>query len=132
MNTKSKIRIFQGFWTVADVENDREALFVFGDNNIGKGKGGQAIIRDLPNAIGIPTKKFPSNHQSSFYSDTDFDDNVARITKAINNIIKESVAYEYVVLPADGFGTGLAKLPSKAPKTYAYLVKAVDELKTII
>lgn len=34
--------------------------------------GGQAIIRGLPNTIGIPTKKYPSNLKSSFYTDDEY------------------------------------------------------------
>ena len=128
----SKIRIFKGYWTEADVAKHPEALFVFGDNNIGQGKGGQAVIRDFPNTIGIPTKKFPSNHYKSFYTDADYDDNTARISKAINRIISLSASYKFVILPKDGFGTGLAKLPKVAPKTFAYLVSGVNRLKDLI
>ena len=127
-----KVIIFNGFWTITDVINNPQWLFVFGDNNIGKGKGGQAIIRDFPNTIGIPTKKYPSNHPLSFYSDNDYADNTKRIDMAINNIFERSKHYKNVVLPADGFGTGLAQLPTKAPKTYAYLVRQIDKLKRTI
>ncbi|AUL79482.3 hypothetical protein QJ857_gp0677 [Tupanvirus soda lake] len=129
MNNKSKIVIFDGYWTVADVKKFPNALFVYGDNNVQKGKGGQAIIRDLPNTIGIPTKKYPSNHPTSFYTDYEFDDNIKRINNAINAIIQKAETYKYVVLPRDGFGTGLAQLPTKAPQTYSYLVKAIEQLK---
>ena len=128
----SKIIIFKGYWSVADVKKYPHALFVFGDNNLGLGKGGQAIIRGLPNAIGIPTKKYPNDHPNSFYTDREYGDNTARISAAIDKIIDLSALYKYVVLPADGFGTGLAQLPIKAPKTYAYLVKAIQNLKNII
>ena len=129
---KSKIIIFKGFWSKNDVEKHPDCLFVYGDNDAGIGKGGQAIIRDLSNTIGIPTKKYPSNHASSFYSDTEYDKNIAKIDYAIEKIIILSKKYKYVILPEDGFGTGLADLPKKAPKTFDYLVKAVDSLKTKI
>jgi len=38
----------------------KNALFIFGDNLQGWGKGGQARIRDEPNAFGIPTKRLNS------------------------------------------------------------------------
>lgn len=125
----SKIIIFKGYWSIDDVQKYPHALFVYGDNNVHKGKEGQAIIRDLPNSIGIPTKKYPSNHPSAFYSDSEYQENVKQITRAINNIIKESVHYKYVVLPEDGFGTGLAQLPQKAPLTYKFLLDSIDFLK---
>ena len=34
-------------------------IFVFGDNMIRKGKGGQAIISDCQNSFGISTKRYP-------------------------------------------------------------------------
>lgn len=49
--------IYPSFWTVAIVRQYPNALFVFGDNDCGKGTGGQAIIRNEPNSIGLPTKK---------------------------------------------------------------------------
>lgn len=62
----SKIIIFDGFWTIDDVKRYPHALFVYGDNNVQRGLGGQAIIRNLPNTVGIPTKNYPSNHPDAF------------------------------------------------------------------
>ena len=129
---KTKIVIFKGYWTISDVKKNSNALFVYGDNDVHIGKGGQAIIRDLPNTIGIPTKKYPSNKPSSFYTDSEYISNIVRITDAINKIIDRSIKYKYVVLPEDGFGTGLAQLPTKAPRTFAFLVNAIEDLKKII
>lgn len=42
-------------------------IFVFGDNNLGKGYGGAAALRDELNAFGFTTKKAPNNIDSSFY-----------------------------------------------------------------
>lgn len=42
-------------------------VFVFGDNTIGRGKGGAAILRDEPNTYGFVTKKYPNNEDESFY-----------------------------------------------------------------
>lgn len=120
--------IYKKFWTVDDVVKHRDWLFVYGDNNIGKGKGGQAVIRDEPNSIGIPTKKYPSNHPKSFYTDEEFDENCGRINNAILKIVTESKKYNRIVLPSDGFGTGLAKLPIVAPNTYKYLMTSVKNM----
>lgn len=120
--------IYFDYWTVQDVKDRPDHLFIFGDNNVAKGKGGQAIIRDEPNALGIPTKKYPSNRATSFYTDDEYEDNKTRIDEAIRLIIEMLPKYEVLVLPKDGFGTGLAQLPKKAPKTYRYLKKKVKEL----
>ena len=100
-------------------------LFVFGDNTIGKGMGGQAIIRHQPNAYGIPTKKLPSSSYNSFFSDNDYDKNVAIIKKAIDDMPIDE--YDYIVFPDAGLGTGLAELPKRAPSTYRFLVNYINE-----
>ncbi|AKI80171.1 hypothetical protein QJ850_gp528 [Acanthamoeba polyphaga mimivirus] len=132
MKIKSKIVIFKGYWTENDVKKNLDALFVYGDNDAKIGKGGQAIIRDLPNTIGIPTKKYPTNHSSSFYTDKEYYDNIFKIDQAINQLIDVSQKYRLIVLPEDGFGTGLAQLPKKAPLTYKYLVEQINNLQKII
>ena len=66
-----EILIFKGFWTLENVTSKPDYLFIYGDNDVKNGKGGQAIIRDLPNTAGIPTKKYPNNNPASFYTDAD-------------------------------------------------------------
>ena len=116
------------WWTIQDCQSQPNYLFVYGDNNVKKGCGGQAIIRNQPNSIGIPTKKYPTNHVTSFYSDNEFDENIKHINDALLNIIGLSTKYDVVIFPQDGLGTGLAQLPTKAPKTYQYLQTKLHEL----
>ena len=80
--------IYPSFWTVAIVRQYPHALFVFGDNDCGKGTGGQAIIRNEPNSIGLPTKKMPRNTKHSFYTDEEYADNCLKIDIAIQSILK--------------------------------------------
>ncbi len=124
-----EIIIFEGFWNVDDVQEMNEYLFLFGDNDIERGKGGQAIIRDEPNTCGIPTKKYPSYRPDSFYSDEELDENICKIDKAFENVLEKAKNYKGIVLPKDGFGTGLAELPTRAPKTLEYINKKIGELK---
>ena len=128
----SKLRIFKGFWTESDVLNNPDWLFIFGDNNVQLGCGGQAVIRNCSNAMGIPTKKYPSNHRKSFYSDNEISDNRERIANAIELIKEASTSYKYVIFPRDGFGTGLARLEEVAPKTNEYLKGEVADLKRFL
>jgi len=60
-------------------------FYLFGDNLEGKGKGGQAIVRDEPNAIGIPTKKAPRRDESAYFTDDELRDNKAAIDKPLIN-----------------------------------------------
>jgi hypothetical protein len=126
------ILIFDKFWTIDDVNNNTNYLFIFGDNDIQKGKRGQAIIRDLPNTIGIPTKKLPTLHHDAFYTDNEYKNNIKKIDLAIYKIIKKFLKnknkYTTLVIPKDGFGTGLAQLKTKAPKTFLYIENKINAL----
>lgn len=99
-------------------------VFIFGDNDKRSGKGGQAVVRDEHNALGIRTKKAPSNLPRAFYTDKELEENKAKIDQDIA-IIK--AAGKDVVFPAGGLGTGLAKLGEKAPKTAQYLHDRIQQ-----
>jgi hypothetical protein len=116
-----KIEIFNGNWSLDDVNKDPKKIFIFGDNNIRIGKGGQAIIRDLPNTIGIRTKKGPSTKQPAYYTDEEFSLNCKNILEDILNIKSHSMIGRTIVFSSGGYGTGLALLNEKAPKTFQYL-----------
>lgn len=105
-------------YTDADVKANPNKIYVFGDNTQRTGTGGQAQIRNNPNAMGIATKLAPSMEASAFMSDKDLAKNKEVID---GDIAKIKATGKTVVLPKDGLGTGLAKLKEKAPQTYAYL-----------
>jgi hypothetical protein len=111
-------------YTDADVKANPDKIYVFGDNTKRVGTGGQAQIRNNPNAMGIATKLAPSMEESAFMNDNDLDNNKSVID---SDIAKIKAAGNPVVLPKDGFGTGLAKLKEKAPQTYSYLKQRLLE-----
>ncbi len=98
-----------------------EAVFVFGDNLIKKGKAGQAIIRDEPNAIGVPTKRLPSMTPDSFFTDAGSEYEATRA--ALKRLWAIHINGGVVVLPKQKIGSGLAQLPDKAPK----IAKMIDD-----
>lgn len=122
-----KIEIFKGNWTLDDVRNNTNKIFVFGDNNARLGKSGQAIIRDLPNSMGIRTKKGPSNKAAAYYKDSEFDQNYKNILEDILSIKKEAIDGMTIVFSDGGYGTGLAHLKNKSPKTFEYLCRQLKE-----
>ena len=109
-------------YSVADVQANPDKIYIFGDNTEGWGKGGQAIIRDEPNAFGIATK---DSHRD-FMSDDNFEANKARIDADIAAIKADG---RPIVFPEDGIGTGRADLKNKAPQTYEYLMGEIEKLK---
>jgi len=108
-------------FTPALCRKNPKCYFVFGDNWQRWGKAGQAAIRDEPNAVGVPTKRFPSRIKAAFLSDAQYSTNVALIEDAIRRLSKNAVVY----VPRK-IGRGLAKLHEKAPKTYAYLCARLE------
>ena len=111
--------------TVSTLRSNPDKVYLFGDNLVGRGKGGQAIIRDEPNAVGIPTKKTPSMGNNAFFTDAEYDSNIKAIDEAFAKIPEGKT----IVIPEDGLGTGRAKLKETAPKTFAYLENKLNELK---
>lgn len=131
---KKRIIVFDGFWDRNTVRTNPRALFVFGDNDLGIGQGGQAVIRGLPNAIGLSTKKIPDSTPASFYTDKEYDENCIKIQSGLCKVMKEFLKDKYLelVIPRNGLGTGLSDLPKKAPKTYRYLKKSLESMMEFI
>lgn len=129
MNTKIKVEHVR-FITRDYVRANPDKTFLFGDNLDQRGYGGQAAaMRGEPNAVGIPTKKKPSMGPDAFFTDAEFEQNKAAIDRAFATIaITDST--RVIVIPSDGLGTGRAQMQKRAPKTFAYLQKRLDELES--
>lgn len=106
------------FITRAMARAEPLTLFVFGDNMARAGYGGQAKeLRGEQNAIGIPTKNGPH----VFFSDADFAQAKVAIDDAFMQLYRQLARGGKIVWPADGIGTGLAQLQTKAPTIWVYL-----------
>ncbi len=116
-----KIEIFSTNWTEIDVMKSPSKFFVFGDNCERWGKGGQALIRDQRNSIGLRTKKKPDNLSSSFFNDLEYQKNCQLILEDILTIKEKQLNGSVIVLSKNGYGTGLAKLSERSPETFNYL-----------
>lgn len=128
---------FAGWYSTSLCQAHPKKLFVFGDNTKGFGKGGQAIIRDEPNAYGVPTKRLPSMAEGSFFeegnaSDLDYVFNALSglWTRLRGNADQPPVT---IVIPVNAQGRvslGLerAELPQRAPSIYATIETHVSEM----
>lgn len=107
--------------TRSRLKQEPEARFVFGDNVLREGFGGQAkAMRGEPNAIGVATKHKPTLDDDAFFRDVRGD---AEILKADLKKVEEALEQgRQVYAPQDGIGTGLAQLPQRAPGLYKILV----------
>lgn len=99
-----------------DARENLDVLFVFGDNFAESGLGGQAKeLRGEPNAVGIPTKRYPDFREASYLADADLEEWQAKAAPAFGRLNDHIQAGGLVVWPMSGIGTGLAELPKRAP-----------------
>ena len=110
------IRITSSQLTVARCRAHPDTFYLFGDNLERKGRAGQAVIRGEPNAIGMVTKCYPDMDDFSFFSDADFELHKGRILRDL-----EMIPVGAKVVVHEGIGAGLAQLPTRAPRLYAFL-----------
>lgn len=133
----------------SDIQANPDILYVFGDNLDRMGFGGQAKeMRGEPNSFGIATKRSIShNYPDDYFFDNQND--VIPIMKQefdrLEQKLQESVEYKdygslgtvfvkvwkAVVIPTDGLGTGLSRLPEYAPKALEYIEQRIENLKNI-
>ena len=122
-------QIYSGRWTRDEVQRDSRRLYVFGDNDQRVGNGGQAVIRHLPNSIGLRTKSAPGIEPGDYWTDDDFARNCIHFEQDITYIFRHAYAYNLeIVLSEGGYGTGLAYLSENAPKTFAYVSRRLNQL----
>lgn len=113
-----------------DLRNNPEAYFLFGDNTIRRGLGGQAKeMRGEPNAIGIATKLTPTSESNAYFSDDCYRENVRVIAQDFRKAFAMRAQGHMIVIPADGLGTGLSELPQRAPKTNKFIEWMLDMLR---
>lgn len=127
-----KVEKFEGIWTRAKVAQETGKVFLFGDNTDDRinthhvPTSTQAVIRDLPNAIGIDTKKDRGSNKTSYFTDAYFDIFKTQVDQAIQ---KAKASGKIIVIPADGIGTGKAELKERAPKLFEYLENQLNALQ---
>ena len=132
-----KILPYEGIWTRKEVAVDSNNFYLFGENeedHLGTyvPSTTQAVIRNLPNSIGVLTKHDRKLSANSFLSDNEagiyaiyIDD--LRLTLEICL----SRGHNIFVPMKDGqilLGTGKAKMLEKAPKCYRLLCEMIEKL----
>lgn len=102
--------------TVDLCRSQPEHVFVYGDNLAGWGKGGQAVIRSETNAIGIPTKRYPTMKPGAFFTDQKCErEHVLSSLRELYSLARKRT----IVFPQNGIGTGMAKMAENSPLLFA-------------
>lgn len=122
-----KVEVQKEWYSVEQCDSNKNKLYVFGDNLVGAGCGGQAQIRYCQNSIGIPTKRLPEMTEDAFFSERK--DEILSVFKSIELIdkIMNEGEYDTLVLPADGLGTGLAEMDKRSPKLFSAMNQTISE-----
>jgi hypothetical protein len=129
-STSNKVERSERIINRSELRANPKTLYLFGDNDVRKGLGGQAReMRNEPNAIGISTKKLPATSEQSYKTDAELESNKTIITNDINKAIAawDSGKYNKLVIPP--MGVGLAELPTRAPQTYEFLQQELQRLE---
>lgn len=92
-------------------------IFVFGDNGVRKGKGGQAVIRGEVNAFGVATKRYPSMDDGAYFRDGVERDRIL-LSEDLIELWKLGMEGRELVFPSGGLGTGLARMSETAPELF--------------
>ena len=112
-----------------DLHHNRDVLYVFGDNELRRGMGGQAgEMRGEINAVGVCTLAAPGrpwSDESAARQCGVVDGDMAQLFEALRQ-------GRIVVWPSEGIGTGLAGLEKASPTTFAHINKQLEELKRTV
>lgn len=122
--------VYMRRYTRAIIRANPDWYFVFGDNLLRQGLGGQAReARGEPNTIGIVTKRAPHNGEDAFFTDKDF--TVWQFTNKDLFALQASLIEDgnVIVWPLDGIGTGLAQLDKRAPRIHRQIGVIVGYLE---
>lgn len=113
------------FYNPEICESNPDKIYVFGDNLISSGCGGQAIIRNCKNAFGIPTKRKPTMNEDSFFSDSISEFRV--VEKRLQELLALKKSGKKIVFPTDGLGTGFAMMPEKSPRLFEFMNEFIEK-----
>ena len=119
--------LFQKTYVREDARRNPQVLYVFGDNVLRVGRGGQAFaLRDEPNAVGVATKYSPNECFGNEPAQVIAQNRI--IDEDMKPLFEQLVKGGIVIWPTDGIGTGLAGLPTYAPRTFDHIQKKLAAL----
>ena len=132
-DAKTLGRVIRQKWiTAADLMQNQNRAYVFGDNMARDGVGGQAgAMRGFANAIGVPTKWLPRTGEKAYFKPADLHNPFVRaaILGAFHQMSVLLSRGIDVVIPTDGIGTGLSQLPQRAPEIHAWIEWLIADLE---
>lgn len=128
INPKVSLILFGGIYSVDLLRRNPDKIFVFGDNNGRVGKGGQAIIRDEPNALGVSTKVSVDKFMTDCVPDMG---QVCEDLNKVEQLLQRGKRVVIHITPEKriSLGCGLAQLPYRAPRIYGFIEHWFENMK---
>jgi len=117
----------------ADLKANPSALYIFSDERQRVGMSGQAgEMRGELNAVGVATKYAPGDSESDFYNDTHMHAHRRQVVIDLTRVYERLSLWDtgQIVVPADGIGTGLAELTTRAPELNKWIEYRLNNLGT--
>ena len=119
-----------GIVTKEYLDNNSNVIFVFGDNTIGIGYGGAAVLRDHVQSYGLITKVYPDNADSSYYTVKEYKPIFEREMTLLKQFIQQNKNKLFLI---SKLGAGLAnKYKIYENIIYPELVKLENEYDNVI
>lgn len=134
MSNIGKVIYSDDIYTRDLVSSNPNTLYLFGDNTNDRTvthyipSQTQAVIRGLPNAIGLDTKHNRGLQPNSYFTDADYDTIMKHYDQQFADIENKIKQGYNVVIPSAGIGTGKAQLQARAPRIYMNLSNRLNDL----
>ena len=123
---KKNVIITTANWTRDTAKDNPDYVYIFGDNTDDRinthyiPNKTQAVIRGLPNAFGIDTKK----SRSEQFTDKDYNKYVRYLNKVFNTLNEQKANGVKFIVSKNGIATGKAELP---PRLHNELAKKFNK-----
>lgn len=113
--------------TQKTLKDNPDKVFIFGDNYIRLGNGGQAAAcRGMPNTIGLATKHSPGGSPEDYFEETPED--LEKFCYEVKRVRQNAMSFMdqgKTVVWLEGIGMGLAGLGGKP--IYVFLINQLKE-----
>jgi len=127
LNVKPKLKDIhvelESTYTVNKCKKNRDKIYVYPDNMIGKGKSGLQVIRDEENTLGIPIV-VESNKRASRYLN---ESHRGMILERLDKLRRYAYNGYTIVFPKDGLGINLNNMGLHSPILHIKLHNYIED-----
>jgi hypothetical protein len=109
-----------------DLRENIDVYYLFSDNDRGSG---YYNFREYTNFIGVRIKKDEHNFDTSYWSDTTYEDNVTKIISDVKHIQNEVLKIGKILVYSEQlFSFDIGEYTNRSPKTASYVQSSITSL----